>query len=228
MNRVLVAHGCRHASGLAMIEHLADRVGARLGDPVQVAFVDVAAPSPAELLSRLGPGPAVVVPAFLARGYHVRTDLPAQIVASGHPEVTVTPALGPGPALVSMLVDQLADAGAPDGGPVVLAAAGSSDPVARADLDRTSALLAARLGRPVRLAFAAAGAPTVAQAVRVARAAVPGAAVTVLSYLLADGFFQDRLHASGADLVTSPLAHRPQLAEAIVGLFRGAALPAAA
>ena len=37
-----------------------------------------------------------MVPAFLSRGYHVTTDIPAHVEASGHPDVTVTEALGPG------------------------------------------------------------------------------------------------------------------------------------
>jgi hypothetical protein len=41
--------------------------------------------------------------------------------------------------------------------------------------------------------------------------AFPGAPRIVLaSYLLADGVFQDRLHASGADVVTSPLRDHPR------------------
>ncbi|OBJ74193.1 sirohydrochlorin chelatase [Mycobacterium sp. 1274756.6] len=228
MNRILVAHGCRHAAGRSTIGGLADGVSALLNAPVHVAFVDVVGPTPADVLTGLGPAPAMLVPAFLSRGYHVRADLPAQIVASGHPEVTVTPALGPGPALVSLLAAQTADSGWRCGEPLVLAAAGSSDPVARADLDRTTALLAARLASPVRLAFAATGRPSVAEAVRGARRDAPDAPVTVVSYLLAEGLFQDRLHTAGADVVTAPLAHRPELAALVADLFRRAPLPAAA
>ena len=53
-------------------------------------------PTPEEVLRALPAAqPVVAVPAFLARGYHVRVDLPAYVVASGHPAVTVTAALGP-------------------------------------------------------------------------------------------------------------------------------------
>ena len=65
---------------------------------MHVAFVDVLGPTPAEVLARRLPGPAVVVPAFLSRGYHVTADIPTHVAASGHPDVTVTDALGPGPA----------------------------------------------------------------------------------------------------------------------------------
>lgn len=40
-NRILVAHGTRKSSGVALIGDIADRVAATLGSPVGVAFVDV-------------------------------------------------------------------------------------------------------------------------------------------------------------------------------------------
>ena len=55
--------------------------------------------------------PVTVVPAFLSRGYHVTTDIPAHVEASGHPDVTVTEALGPEPQLVRVLADRLVESG---------------------------------------------------------------------------------------------------------------------
>ena len=78
MNPVLVAHGTRKACGVAMLAELAERVGAVLGVRVRTAFVDVLGPSPGDVLASLS-GPAVLVPAFLAGGYHVRTDIPAHV-----------------------------------------------------------------------------------------------------------------------------------------------------
>jgi sirohydrochlorin ferrochelatase len=52
--------------------------------------------------------------------------------------------------------------------------------------------------------------------------------VVVASYLLADGLFQDRLHASGADVVTAPLGTHPGIARMIANRFRRARLPIAA
>jgi sirohydrochlorin ferrochelatase len=74
---VLVAHGTRKQSGVALIGDLAQRVSAAVGAGVHVAFVDVLGPTPSEVLRGLT-APAVVVPAFLSRGYHVNTDIPRQ------------------------------------------------------------------------------------------------------------------------------------------------------
>ena len=86
MRHVLVAHGTRKSSGVEMVGALAERVSATLRSDVDVAFVDVLSPSPADVL-RMSHEPAVLVPAFLSRGYHVNTDIPEHVAASGHPDV---------------------------------------------------------------------------------------------------------------------------------------------
>lgn len=217
---ILVAHGTRRPEGVMMIGELAERVGALLAQPVRVAFVDVLGPTPMELLAaEAGTGrPAIVVPAFLARGYHVGVDLPTHVAASGHPDVTMTPALGPDRGVTAVVATRLAESGWRPGDSVVLAAAGSSDPNARADLDRAARMLSELVGVRVEVAFAATGGPTVAEAVTAMRAR--GARrVVVASYLLADGLFQRRLHDAGADLVTEPLGAHPGIARIIADRF---------
>ena len=223
MNPLLVAHGTRKAAGVAMIADLAERVTAQLGQPVRVAFVDVLGPTPADVLSSLPAGPAVVVPAFLASGYHVRVDMPAYIEASGHPDVTVTEALGPSPHIVRVLIDRLVESGWRPSDSVIMTAAGTSDPRAKRDIRITATLLSAALGRRVEIAYAATGEPRVADAVAALRSR--GASrVVIASYLLADGLFQDRLHGSGADVVTAPLGTHPGVARLIANRFRRSAL----
>ena len=141
-----------------MIGSLANRVAAVLGSGVHVAFVDVLGPTPAEVLRGLT-GPAVVVPAFLSRGYHVNTDIPAHVAASGHSDVTVTDALGPSPQLARVLADRLIESDWRPGDSVVLAAAGTSDPTARSDLHKMAAWVSALTSSRVELAFAATGEP---------------------------------------------------------------------
>jgi sirohydrochlorin ferrochelatase len=224
MDLILAAHGTRRPGGVAMIGDLAERVGALLGRRVQVAFVDVLGPTPSEVLSRAAAGgrPAIVVPAFLSRGYHVRSDLPAHIAASGHPHVVATPALGPSGEIARIVADQLTKCGWRPGDSVMMAAAGTTDPHARADLHIAATTLSALVGSRVRLAFAATGDPYVGDAVAAARR--DGARrVVVASYLLADGLFQERLQASGADLVTRPLGTHPGLARLVANRFRRAA-----
>lgn len=227
MNPLLVAHGTRKPGGVAMIADLAHRVGALLGREVRTAFVDVLGPTPSDVLSTLHGEPVVVVPAFLASGYHVRVDLPAFVETSGHSDVTVTDALGPSANITHVLTDCLLESGWHPDDSVILAAAGTSDPHAQRDLRITATLLSAAIGARVELAYAATGEPRVADAVTAVRA--QGARrVVVASYLLADGLFQDRLRASGADVVTEPLGPHPGVARLIASRFRRARLPLAA
>ena len=219
MSLILAAHGTRRPGGVAMIGDLAAKVSALVERTVQVAFVDVLGPTPSEVLSSAG-RPAVVVPAFLARGYHVRTDLPAHVAASGHPNVTVTPALGPSREIAQIVAQQLVKSGWRPGDSVILAAAGTSDPRARADLRITAALVSALTRSSVDLGFAATGAPHVCEAVE--RARRRGRRVVVASYLLADGLFHEVLRASGADIVTRPLGTHPELARVIASRFQTA------
>jgi sirohydrochlorin ferrochelatase len=225
MNRgaaaVLVAHGTRKPGGVAMVGDLARRVGEVLDRQVHVAFVDVLGPTPTEVLKDLPrERPAILVPAFLAGGYHVRVDVPAHVEASTHPAVTVTRPLGPGAGTVRVLADRLFEAGWRPGDSVILAAAGTSDRSAQSDLRQTAAMLSAVIGDRVELGYAATGAPTVASAVAQARS--DRRRVAVASYLLADGLFQDRLRASGADIVSEPLGIHPGMVRLIANRFRRA------
>lgn len=217
---ILVAHGTRQPEGVVMIGELADRVGTLLRQPVRVAFVDVLGPNPGEILAAEADSgrPAIVVPAFLARGYHVGIDVPTQVAASGHPDVTMTPALGPDLRVAAVVAARLAESGWRTGDSVILAAAGSSDPVARNDLNQAAEMLAGLLGSRVDVAFAAIGGPTVPEMVASLRSR--GASrVVIASYLLADGLFQRRLREAGADLVTEPLGTHPGIARIVADRF---------
>jgi len=228
MSLVLVAHGTRKQQGVQMVGDLAQRVSATLGQPVHVSFVDVLGPTPSAVLASMA-GPAIVVPAFLSRGYHVTTDIPAHVAASSHPDVTVTDALGPGPQLVRVLADRLIESGWRRDDSVILAAAGTSDPEARRDLHTTATWLSAITGSRVELAFAATGLPRVPDAVAtLRRRSRSRGRVVVASYLLSDGLFQGRLRASGADVVTEPLGTHPGLVRLIANRFRRACVPMAA
>ena len=132
---------------------------------MHVAFVDVLGPTPSEVLARMPDEPVTLVPAFLSRGYHVTSNIPEHVQASGHPDVTVTEALGPGPQLVRVLADRLIESGWRRDDSVVLAAAGTSDPGAQRDLHTMATWLSATTSSRVELAFAATGTPRVADAV---------------------------------------------------------------
>ncbi|WP_420881885.1 sirohydrochlorin chelatase [Rhodococcus sp. (in: high G+C Gram-positive bacteria)] len=213
---VLVAHGTRSRVGVETVAALADAVGERVGS-VRTAFVDVLGPSPTEVLRDLR-GPAVLVPAFLASGFHVHTDVPRAVVDSGHQRVTVTRALGPHPVLAGVLARRLHESGWRPGDAVVLAAAGSSDPRARHDVRRAAAMLSARVRRDVPVGYIATGTPTVPETVARLRAAGEHR-VFVASYLLAPGLFHTRLGQAGADGVTDPLGAHDAIADLVAERF---------
>lgn len=200
MTLVLVAHGTRRPEGLTVVTDIAAGVAEHVG-PVLTTFVDVLGPNPREVLAALA-GPATVVPAFLASGYHVNTDLPARVRESGHGSAVITPALGPDPVIAEVMLARLLEVGWEPGDAVVMAAAGSSDPDAHRDLETAAALLAGLVGE-VHLGFVATGAPKVADVVAALKRA--GRRVVVASYLLAPGVFHNRLSECGADAVSRPL-----------------------
>jgi sirohydrochlorin ferrochelatase len=205
MTLVLVAHGTRDPAGVRVIDDLAALVRLRLpGVRVEVAFADVCEPTVDSVLRRID-GPAVVVPAFLASGYHVRTDLPAQVDG----RAVITPPLGPAPTLVAVAHDRLLAAGWRPGTPVILAAAGSTDPRAGSDVRRAAILLSLRLGAPVQIGYLTTTSPRLRDIVE------RSGARAVASWLLAPGLFHRSAQNCGAPIVAAPLGPRPGVADLI-------------
>lgn len=220
---LLAVHGTRNPVGTAVAHSLALRVAEVTGRPTRLAFADVLTPTVGDVAAAT-PGPLVVVPAFLASGYHVRTDIPDQLARAGRADAVITPALGAHPAVLDTAARRLAQAGRRPGDAVVLACAGTSDPRAGAEITRTAALLAHRLGTPVTTGFIATGGPTVAE--EVARLRARGhRRVALAAWLLAPGLFHDRLADAGADVVARPLCPDPALAHAVADRYRRAAVP---
>ena len=219
---VACAHGTRNPTGRRLIAELALAARAlRPGLRTTAAFVDVQPPTVVDVVAGLD-GPAVVVPVLLSGGYHVHVDI-AGAVEQNADAVAARP-LGPDPRLVEVLHDRLVDAEADPTDPrtaVVLAAAGSSDPRATADVAGTAELLQHTWAGPVTTGYGSAAAPTVPDAVAAARAA--GAQrVVVAAYLLAPGHFRDKLDAAGADLVTAPLLPDQRIAQVLLDRYDAA------
>lgn len=231
---VLAAHGTRDDVGAAVVGRLAQAVRRELpGVAVRYAFVDVRPPRVvtvlADVLSEVShsadpdtPGsPAVIVPAFLGAGYHVRHDLPRQLADAGLAHRTLlTPLLGSHPLLVTAAADRVRRAGWRPGDGVVLAAAGSRDERALRDVATSAAALGARLGTEVRVGYLASGSPTVPEVIDALRS--EGRRVFAASWLLAPGLFQSRLADSGADIVTGPLGVHPAVVRAVLLRYRAA------
>lgn len=220
---LLALHGTRDPRGTAVAHSLALRTAELTRVPTRLAFADVLEPTVGQVAAET-PGPLVVVPAFLAAGYHVRTDIPEQLARAGRADAVVTPALGDHPAVRDTAVRRLRRAGYRPGDAVVLGCAGTSDPRAMADLHRAADALADNLDTPVHLAFAATAEPTVAD--RVAELRARGhRRVALASWLLAPGLFQQRLADAGADLVADPLCPDPAIAHAVAARYQEAAIP---
>ena len=216
------SHGTGSGPGRAAVRSILDDVRSRRPDlDVREAFVDVQQPDVAHVLALIpADAPVVVVPLLLSGGYHVHVDIAAAV--AHRPGSTAARPLGPDPRVTRLLFARLGAAGAKRGDAVVLAAAGSSDPRAGADVDRLADAVRREWDGDVSVGFGAIATPSVPDAVAAARAR--GARrVVIASYLLAPGRFRDRLLDAGADLVTRPLAPDPVLADIVLDRFAEAA-----
>jgi sirohydrochlorin ferrochelatase len=219
---IAVAHGSGHPEAAPTVAALARQVR-RLAPviDIRIAFVQHSSPSLRQALADAGEN-AVVVPLLLSAGYHLTNDIAAETRRPHRGAQRVAGPLGPDHLLVTALAHRLDEAGVPKDAAVVLAAAGSADPRAADQIAAQADLLSAELSAPVRVAFAASGQPTVADAVADLRAST-GGPVAVASYLLAPGHFHDHLSKSGADWVTDPLGDHPAVAALIIDRYRAAA-----
>lgn len=190
---VLAAHGTRDPAGRATTEEIRAGVAARLGEPVDVGWIQLARPELGSLL-RCG-GAEVVVPLLLGTGYHLLSDIPAAVAgAGGHARTTAH--LGPHQQVLAAVADRLR-AVDPHPSAVVLAAAGTSHPVGRSEVRQAADVLADLVGCPVSVAHASGQGPDVAEAVDRLRGS--GASrVSVVPYLLAPGFFALRIAEAAA------------------------------
>jgi sirohydrochlorin ferrochelatase len=222
---VACAHGTRNPTGRRLIAGLALAARRlRPGLETIAAFVDVQPPTVVDVVAGLAAEgrPAVVVPLLLSGGYHVHVDIAGAVAA--HPAAVAAAPLGPDPRLVAVLAGRLEQVGADPGDrgtAVVLAAAGSSDPRAVADVERTAALLQQRWAGPVTTGYGSAAEPTVPDAVGAARS---GGAhrVVVAAYLLAPGHFAEKLADAGADAVTEPLLPDERVAAVLLDRYDAA------
>ena len=218
---VLLAHGSRRPGPSSVLSRAAERVAAILpGVEVRTGYVELQSPDPATALEGLVD--PVVLPFFLARGYHVVHDVPAAV--ERHGSGTVTGHLGVEEHLVEAIAQRLREASGSLGGiagldHIVLGAAGSRQAAALEEVETITRLLEARLGREVTPAYLSAARPSVRDAVSTARAR--GASrVGVATYLLAEGRFHRALHSTGADVVAAPIGDHPAVAELVALRYR--------
>jgi sirohydrochlorin ferrochelatase len=193
---------------------------------VAVAHLDFTEPGVGEALTELaaeGAREIAVVPLLFAPGYHLRVDLPSAVaeVRAGLPWLSVSiaeplaaaPELDEPDALLDALEARLSERTS-EYDAVVLASAGSSDPVARQAIEAVAVRWTQRLGRPVDAAYATAATPTVAEAVTRLRAQ-GSARVAVSGLFIAPGRLPEAVRRSadeaGAVAVAEPLGAAPGL-----------------
>jgi len=241
---VAVAHGSKDPRAAATVSALLALVRSRAaarglrGLPVRAAFLDHCAPSLPQVLSAVDDGACVVVPLLLTAAYHSKADIPAQLAAASAARLDIGYAdtLGPHPLLLAALERRLAEAGvgvaaAGRARPsVVLAAAGSSDPAANATIAALTARWQARRGwHAVVPAYASAAGRRPGEAVRGLLAGGAPGPVVVATYLLAPGYFADKISAAalaaGAAAVSPALGAAPEVADVILERYL-AAVPA--
>ena len=227
---VAVAHGSADPRASATIAELA-AVGRQReqGLDLRTAFLGHAAPSLPQVLGTIEADRGVtVLPLLLTAAYHSKADIPRVLARTSLPRVSYGATLGPHPLLLDALDRRLAEAdpGAhrdPSRTAVVLAAAGSSDPEANATIARMAARWQARAGwLAVRPAYASAAEPSPAAAVAgLLRDGAPR--VVVATYLLAPGFFADRIRdtalAAGAAAVSPALGACAEVADVMLDRF---------
>ena len=110
---VLFAHGARDPEWAQPFEKIRAQIQARLPDtPVVLAFLELMPPTLTDAISRLderGARHITLIPMFLARGGHLKQDLPRLIahIQMRHPALTLhlSPAIGE----VEMILRQLSD-----------------------------------------------------------------------------------------------------------------------
>jgi sirohydrochlorin ferrochelatase len=230
---VALAHGSRDPRSAATITALVDAVRSMRPDlKVERAFLDLSKPSLDTVIDRLSRKheEIVVVPLLLTEAYHAKVDVPSAIAAAQarHPEVRIraTPILGLEARFLEVLDlrmrEALASARARELDALVLAAAGSSDPLANQSVARLARLWGSHHKLPVTAAFASTSPPATGEAVRAFRKE-GRRHIAVASLFLAPGFLPDRAAElaleAGAVAVSEPLGAHSEIARTVLARY---------
>ncbi len=229
-----LAHGSRDPRSARTVRGLRDVVRSLRPDlRVEAAFLELSRPNHSDAFARLaadGVEEVVVVPLLLSEAYHARVDVPSAVAAAGaaHPELRIdtTPVLGARRSFLGVLDRRLRAALAASHvrelDALVLAAAGSSDPIANAAIARVARAWGAQHKLPVLTAFASAAPPSAGEAVRAFRAE-GRRHIAVGSFFLAPGLLPDRVRElsleAGAVAVSDPLGTDAEVARTVLDRY---------
>jgi sirohydrochlorin ferrochelatase len=231
---ITLAHGSRDPRSAATISALvAETRRLRPDLRIEPAFLELSRPSLGKVVDKLvraGFEEIVVVPLLLSEAYHARVDVPNAVAEAldRHQklQIRVSDILGLEPSFLDVLDRRLRDAlrqaRVRELDALVLAAAGSSDPLANQAIGRLARVWGARHKLPVTAAFASAAPPATGEAVRAFRAE-GRRHVAVASLFLAPGFLPDRAAElaieAGAVAVSEPLGVHPAVARTILARY---------
>jgi sirohydrochlorin ferrochelatase len=231
---VALAHGSRDPRSAATVTALVDEVKALRPDlRIEKAFLDLARPTFDKVVDRLvkaGYDEIVVVPLLLVEAFHAKVDVPEAIAAatSRHAglKIRATDVLGLETRFLEVLDERmraaLKDARVRELDALVLAAAGSSDPLANQAVARLARLWGAHHKLPVTAAYASAAPPATGEAVRAFRAE-GRRHIAVASLFLAPGNLLDRATElaleAGAVAVSEPLGAHPEIARTVLARY---------
>ena len=231
---VALAHGSRDPRSAKTIKALVAEVKAMRPDlRVETAFLDLSKPSFDTVVDRLvkaGFDEIVVVPLLLTEAFHARVDVPSAIEAAtarhAGLKIRATRVLGMEAAFLEVLDvrlrEALKDARVRELDALVLAAAGSSDPLANQAVARLARTWGTRHKLPVTAAFASSAPPAAGEAVRAFRAE-GRRHIAVASFFLAPGTLPDRAAElateAGAVAVSKPLGAHPEVARVVLARY---------
>lgn len=200
---------------------------------IEAAFLDLSRPSFSTVVDRLvkaGFDEIVVVPLLLSEAFHARIDVPTAVAeqAARHEglQIRATAILGHEVSFLEVLDQRLREALAAarcrELDALVLAAAGSSDPLANQAVGRLARVWGAHHKLPVKAAYASKAPPATGEAVRAFRAE-GRRHIAVASLFLAPGSLIDRASElaieAGAVAVSDPLGAHPELARTILARY---------
>ncbi len=231
---VALAHGSRDPRSASAVRDLVAQVRSMRPDlRVETAFLDLSRPDFQTVVDRLvrsGVEEVVVVPLLLTEAFHARVDVPAAVAeATARHEgllIRVTKVLGLGQHLLDVLDrrvrESLVGARVRELDGLVLAAAGTSDPLALQAIQRLARQWSHRHRLPVVPAYASASPPATGEAVRALRAQ-GRRHVAVGSLFLAPGLLYDRAAElateAGAVAVAEPFGADPDVAHVVLARY---------
>ncbi len=231
---VALAHGSRDPRSAKTITALVQEVKAMRPDlRVEKAYLDLSRPDFQAVVDRLvkaGHDEIVVVPLHLTDVFQTGADVAIAVSTASerHPglQVRVTAILGLEACFLEVLDERLREAlrtsRVRELDALVLAAAGSTDPLANQAVARLARLWGTHHKLPVTAAYAASAPPATGEAVRAFRAA-GRRHIAVASLFLSPGFLADRAAElaveAGAVAVSAPLGAHPEIARTILARY---------